>query len=122
MASDPARPADDPAAPRSAPPGDPSRPPLTVREFQRWMEERYGARDRARGLHPTFCWFVEEVGEVSQALRKGTREQQEHEFADAFAWLVSVATLAGIDVQAALEKHYAAGCPKCGGIPCGCPR
>ena len=43
------------------------------------------------------------------------------ERADAFAWLVSAANLAGIDVQAALEKHYAAGCPKCGGIPCACP-
>jgi NTP pyrophosphatase (non-canonical NTP hydrolase) len=94
---------------------------MEVREFQRWMEERYGARDRARGLPATFCWFVEEVGEVSQALRKGTRAEQEHEFADAFAWLVSAANLAGIDVQAALDKHYAAGCPKCGRIPCACP-
>ena len=94
---------------------------MDVREFQRWMEERYGDRDRARGLHATLCWFVEEVGEVSRALRKGTRAEQEHEFADAFAWLVSVASLAGIDVQDALQKHYGAGCPKCGGIPCSCP-
>ena len=94
---------------------------MEVREFQRWMDERYGARDRQRGLDRTFGWFVEEVGEVSRALRKGTQAEQEHEFADAFAWLVSVASLAGIDVQDALQKHYGAGCPKCGGIPCSCP-
>ena len=92
---------------------------MDVREFQSWMEAHYGARDRARGLHATFAWFVEEVGEVSQALRKGTRAQQEHEFADAFAWLVSVANLAGIDVETALSR-YAQGCPKCAQSPCVC--
>jgi len=94
---------------------------VEVREFQRWMEERYGARDRERGIDRTFGWFVEEVGEVSRALRRGTREEQEHEIADALAWLVSVANLAGIDAQAALERHYGAGCPKCGATPCSCP-
>lgn len=85
------------------------------------MEDRYGARDRARGLPATYCWFVEEVGELSQALRKGTRAQQEHEFADAFAWLVSCANLAGIDVEDVLARHYGRGCPKCGAVPCSCP-
>ena len=93
---------------------------MDVGEFQRWMQERYGERDRARGADRTFCWFVEEVGELSRALRKGTREEIEHETGDAFAWLVSVANLAGIDVEKALAR-YAAGCPKCGATPCACP-
>ena len=92
---------------------------MEVREFQRWMDERYGERDRARGADRTFCWFVEEVGELSRALRKGTREEVEHEMGDAFAWLVSVASLAGVDVETALGR-YAKGCPKCGAVPCAC--
>jgi NTP pyrophosphatase (non-canonical NTP hydrolase) len=92
---------------------------VEVRDFQRWMEERYGERDRKRGADRTFCWFVEEVGELSRALRKGTREEQMHELGDAFAWLVSVASLAGLDAQEALER-YAKGCPKCAASPCAC--
>ena len=83
------------------------------------MDERYGTRDRQRGADRTFCWFVEEVGELSRALRKGTREEQVHELGDAFAWLMSVAILAGIDAQDALER-YAKGCPKCAASPCAC--
>ncbi len=84
------------------------------------MEERYGERDRARGLDRTFAWFVEEVGELSRALRKGDRENLEHEFGDALAWLVSLGNLTGVDVQACVER-YAAGCPKCAEVPCTCP-
>jgi len=92
---------------------------MEVREFQRWMEARYGKRDRRRGPDRTFCWFVEEVGELSRALRKGTREEQIHEFGDAMAWLISIGSLAGIDAQDALER-YAKGCPKCAASPCAC--
>ena len=84
------------------------------------MEERYGERDRSRGLDRTFNWFVEEVGELSRALRKGDRVDVERELSDVFAWLVSVGNLAGIDVQEAVER-YADGCPKCHESPCKCP-
>ena len=95
-------------------------PRVDVGEFQRWMEARYGERDRARGADRTFAWFVEEVGEVSRAMRKGTKADLEHEIGDAFAWLVSLANLTGVDVEKALSR-YAAGCPKCGATPCSCP-
>ena len=92
---------------------------MQVREFQQWMEERYGERDRRRGLSRTYCWLVEEVGELSRALHKGTREDVELEFSDVFAWLLSVANVAGIDAEQALQR-YAAGCPKCSASPCAC--
>ncbi len=93
---------------------------MDVSEFQRWMDERYGARDRTRGLDRTFGWFVEEVGELSRAFRKGDRANLEHEFGDAFAWLASLANLAGVDLAQTAER-YRAGCPRCGATPCGCP-
>jgi hypothetical protein len=36
-----------------------------------------------------------------------------------FAWLVSLASLKGVDMDRATAK-YATGCPKCGSTPCRC--
>ena len=93
---------------------------MDVGEFQRWMDERYGERDRRRGLDRTFGWFVEEVGELSSAFRKGTRADLEHEFGDVFAWLASLANLCEIDLEKAADR-YRDGCPRCGHTPCDCP-
>ena len=84
------------------------------------MEERYGERDRRRGIDRTFGWFVEEVGELSRALRRGPRDNLEHEFGDAFAWLASLANQAGVDLTTVLET-YRDGCPRCEHTPCECP-
>ena len=92
---------------------------MEVAEFQRWMETRYGARDRRRGSDRTFGWFVEEVGELSRALRRGDRENLEHEFGDVFAWLASLANLAEVDLAAAASR-YRDGCPRCAAVPCDC--
>ena len=48
----------------------------------------------------TVAWLAEEVGELAQAVRKGTRAEQEHEFADVLAWLASLANQMGIDLAA----------------------
>jgi NTP pyrophosphatase (non-canonical NTP hydrolase) len=94
---------------------------VEIGEFQRRLRAAYGARDRARGRDATFLWFVEEVGELSRALRSGDRANLRHELSDALAWLVSVATLEGIDMEDAASR-YAKGCPRCGRSPCRCPR
>jgi len=92
-----------------------------LRAFQERIRELYGARDEARGLYPTFAWLVEEVGELSRALRRDDRKNLELEFADVAAWLVSVANLAGIDVASCLDALYGDGCPRCSNTPCSCP-
>ena len=83
------------------------------------MGSTYGQRDAERGLAATVAWLAEEVGELAQAVRKGTREQQATELADVLAWLASLANQLGIDLDEAIAR-YARGCPKCGGNPCGC--
>jgi NTP pyrophosphatase (non-canonical NTP hydrolase) len=93
--------------------------PLGVREFQERIEAIYFAKDSARGAMGTFAWFVEEVGELSRALRKGDPKNLEEEFADCFAWLVSLASIAKIDMERAAAK-YADGCPRCHATPCAC--
>jgi len=94
---------------------------VRISEFQERIRELYEQRDRERGVFETFAWLVEEMGELSRALRRNDRENRELEFADVTAWLVSVATLAGIDVESCCEKAYGEGCPRCGKTPCDCP-
>ena len=95
--------------------------PLTLQDFQRLIDATYGAKDRGRGLEGTFMWFTEEVGELSRALRRGIRGPKlEEEFADVLAWLSTLATIAGVDLEAAARAKYAAGCPRCHESPCRC--
>ena len=88
--------------------------------FQRLIDATFGERDRARGVPSSIAWLAEEVGELAQAVRKGTHEQQVHEFADVLAWLTSLANQVGVDLDEAAER-YADGCPRCASIPCACP-
>lgn len=93
---------------------------MTITEFQRHIRDIYFDKDSRRGRDGTFRWLVEETGELARAMRKGNRSNLEEEFADVFAWLSSLATLEGIDMEAACAK-YAGGCPKCRATPCKCP-
>ncbi len=92
---------------------------MTITEFQRRIEEIYLQRDRRRGMEGTFMWFVEEVGELATALREGSQEELSEEIADVFAWLSTLASLRGIELEDAVQK-YARGCPACGRTPCAC--
>ncbi|MFA4030155.1 MAG: hypothetical protein GDYSWBUE_001704 [Candidatus Fervidibacterota bacterium] len=93
---------------------------LSIGEFQRLIADAYVARDRQRGVEGTFLWFVEEVGELARAIKRGELMELEEEFADVLAWLVSLATLVNVDMEKA-AKRYLNGCPKCGSSPCMCP-
>jgi len=93
---------------------------MKISEFQRQIERIYGTKDRARGEATTFMWLVEEVGELSRALRRGSAQDREEEFADALAWLTTLASMAGVDLEEAARNKYARGCPRCNATPCRC--
>ncbi|MCZ7644724.1 MAG: nucleotide pyrophosphohydrolase [Planctomycetota bacterium] len=78
---------------------------MEIKAFQELIRRVYLEKDRARGLDGTFMYFVEEVGELATALREEDRAAQAGEFADVFAWLLSLANLAGIDMEEALAKY-----------------
>lgn len=84
------------------------------------MARTYGARDRVRGRDATVAWLAEELGELAKAARKGTPEEQLHELGDVLAWLASLAEQLGLSLDEAATR-YAAGCPRCASVPCGCP-
>lgn len=92
---------------------------MDVAELQDLMRQLYGVKDTERGLAATVAWLTEEVGELAQAVRKGTRSHQVHELGDVVAWVVSLANQLGIDLEEALAR-FEQGCPKCGEIPCSC--
>jgi NTP pyrophosphatase (non-canonical NTP hydrolase) len=92
---------------------------MTLDEFQDRIAAAFAEKDRARGTAGTFMWFMEEVGELSTALREGSPGELRGEFADALAWLASLANLSGVRLSEAVAK-YADGCPRCRHAPCVC--
>jgi len=92
---------------------------VDLRQLQDTIERTYGDRDRDRGVAPTVAWLVEELGELAQAVRKGTRAEIEHEFGDVIAWVATLANQLDVDLTEAIAR-YRDGCPKCGASPCRC--
>jgi len=92
---------------------------VTLDELQRTIAQTYGERDSARGVPATIAWLAEELGELAQAVRKGTREQQREELGDVLAWLASLANQLDLSLADAVEP-YADGCKSCGERPCRC--
>ena len=92
---------------------------MQLDEFQSLMARTYGERDRARGIDATVAWLAEELGELARAVRKGPRAEQLHEVGDVLAWLASLTDQIGLTLDEAAQR-YAAGCPRCGAIPCSC--
>ncbi|MDH3753221.1 MAG: pyrophosphohydrolase [Acidimicrobiia bacterium] len=53
----------------------------------------------------TVAWLAEEVGELAQAVRKGTADQQLHELGDVLAWLSSLANQLGLSLEDAAQRY-----------------
>lgn len=78
---------------------------MELSAFQTLMETTYGAQDRARGIPSTVAWICEEVGELAQAVRKGTTEQQLHELGDVLAWVASLANQLDLSLEDAVQRY-----------------
>ncbi len=78
---------------------------MQIDEFQELIDRLYGAADRERGMPSTVAWLCEEVGELAQAVRKGTAEQQLHELGDVLAWLSSLANQLGLSLEEAANRY-----------------
>ena len=78
---------------------------MDLNELQNLMENLYGEDDRDRGLPSTVAWLCEEVGELAQAVRKGSREEQLHELADVLAWLASLANQLDLTLDLAMQRY-----------------
>lgn len=107
---------------------------VSIQKFQSLIREMYYEKDVARGIPGTFMWLMEEVGELSSALRETSqmdqasdpeayqakRENLKLEFADVLAWLTTIANVANIDLDEAIMEKYGSGCPGCQKFACVC--
>lgn len=78
---------------------------MELDEVQAVVERLYGPIDRERGIPATVAWLCEELGELAQAVRKGTREQQLHELGDVLAWLASLANQIDLTLDDAFQRY-----------------
>ncbi len=78
---------------------------MEIAQFQAHIANVYGTADAERGIPSTVAWLCEELGELAQAVRKGTREDQLWELGDVFAWLVSLAHQLDLDLEEAIERY-----------------
>jgi NTP pyrophosphatase (non-canonical NTP hydrolase) len=78
---------------------------MRISEFQELMGELYGEQDTARGIPSTVAWLCEEVGELAQAVRKGSADQQLHELGDVMAWVASLANQLGLSLDDAAARY-----------------
>src|SRR5271166_2003902 len=93
---------------------------LSLAQLQQVIRDTYDSKDRRRGVEGTFMWFMEEVGELSAALRSGSPQELALEFADVLAWLATLANIASVDLESAVQAKYGQGCPGCSQRPCVC--
>jgi NTP pyrophosphatase (non-canonical NTP hydrolase) len=94
---------------------------VDIRDFQDSIRRIYLSRDARRGPDKTFLWFLEEVGELTRAYRRGEKENIGEEMADVIAWLASMANLLNVDLEGELLKKYPKSCSQCHASPCICP-
>lgn len=94
---------------------------MRIRKFQRLIERIYYDRDAARKVERSFRWLVGEAGELVRALRQRDQTRLWEEFSDALAWLSTLASISGVELEATVGRYaHAHGCPQCGRAPCGC--
>ena len=79
---------------------------MEIREAQQFIREKYFERDSLRGVFKSFTWLVEEIGELGEALLKGSYSDVQEEIADVIAWTLSIANLVGVDVEEAFKEKY----------------
>ncbi|MER3417174.1 MAG: nucleotide pyrophosphohydrolase [Gemmataceae bacterium] len=100
----------------------PAIPGSSLSHMQELIRRRYGAKDAARGLEGTYLWLIAECGELAAAIRHGQLCSMRQELADVLAWLLSLANVAGVNLEEAFVAKYGQACPGCGQDTCVCDR
>ena len=77
---------------------------MELSALQQLIDDLYGDADRQRGITATVAWLCEELGELAQAVRKGTVDEQRHELGDVLAWLASLANQLDLSLDDAVQR------------------
>lgn len=78
---------------------------MDIRDFQKYIRNKYYEVDKERGTPATFMWLIEEVGELATGLAGNDRTNKIEEFGDVIAWLCTLANINDIDLEEALQSY-----------------
>ncbi len=111
-------------------PPDPTQLNLTVDQWCVLIHEKYGRRNRDRGLSGTIGHLWEEVGEMSTTLyilpkvpsitSPVVQAQKNLELADVFSWIFAITAMLGKELDPLLEVRHTGPHHRCGQRPCIC--
>jgi NTP pyrophosphatase (non-canonical NTP hydrolase) len=82
---------------------------MEIAKFQDLIRKTYHRRDKKRGLDKNFLWLTEEVGELAEGVRKRDKKEIFEEAADVLAWLSTICSLSGVDLEEAALAKYGKG-------------
>lgn len=79
---------------------------MEISKFQRLLAEKLGDKDKRIG--PSFLMnvLVEEVGELSRAIRKESQKEIGEEIADVLFSALSIGNVFGIEIEPILVQKY----------------
>lgn len=102
----------------------------SIRQWTEHLDSVYGTNNRERGIAMAFIRLSEELDEASDVSAFDTRDRRmridnfkkkiAREFADAFAWIMSIAATLNVDLDAAIVERYSGECLRCKERPCQC--
>lgn len=102
----------------------------SVNEWMRHLDKVYGDTNRQRGLQLAYLRLFEEIGEIglvqlldvhnSELSLDDVRRNMAREFADVFAWILSISAMIEIDLDKVLDEQYPHLHRRCGQRPCTC--
>lgn len=105
--------------------------PSSMVEWQAMFNRIYGNVNRMLGTDKSVLHFLEELGEVSEAVRFAiapdspfdklvSQQMVKDELADLFAWFCGLVNLKAIEVDHFMMRTYSDSCPECLTKPCKC--
>lgn len=100
-----------------------------LKEWSAHLQAVYGMRHKEKGFHYVQGRLIGEITEVCQlALAMPHMGRKTHEvmitfaeeMADLLSWIIGIANLLEIDLEAAVLRQYGQYCPNCRSNPCEC--
>ncbi len=101
-----------------------------VNDWCKHLEKLYGKNNRERGLLAAVMRLAEEIGEVGDTALIDINNPKissdelsniiAREFADTFAWIFTICSLLGIDLDTELQENYSGKHKRCNSRPCTC--
>ncbi len=79
---------------------------MEISEFQKLMANKISDKDKRMGQYFLLNILTEEVGELSRAVRKKTKNEIAEEIADVIFSTFSIANLLDIQVEPILKRKY----------------